>query len=96
MDGLEALEELRQRYFTQVQLKNQMKAAMRDKFRNISRIMDCVTCEKCRLWGKLQFLGVGTALKVSNKPSPFRNEPPPLASSPLFPTDCICRANHTH
>lgn len=33
-------------------------------FRNISAIMDCVGCEKCRLWGKLQFLGVGTALKI--------------------------------
>ena len=26
--------------------------------------MDCVTCEKCRLWGKLQVLGLGTALKI--------------------------------
>jgi len=26
--------------------------------------MDCVGCEKCRLWGKLQFLGLGTAMKV--------------------------------
>ena len=26
--------------------------------------MDCVTCEKCRLWGKLQILGLGTAIKV--------------------------------
>ena len=24
------------------------------RFRNISRIMDCVGCERCRLWGKLQ------------------------------------------
>lgn len=23
-------------------------------FRNISQIMDCVGCDKCRLWGKLQ------------------------------------------
>lgn len=23
-------------------------------FRNISRIMDCVGCDKCKLWGKLQ------------------------------------------
>merc|ERR1711939_404749 len=35
-----------------------------DRFRNISRIMDCVGCEKCRLWGKLQILGIGTALKI--------------------------------
>lgn len=26
--------------------------------------MDCVGCEKCRLWGKLQVLGLGTALKI--------------------------------
>lgn len=32
----------------------QLKADFREKFRNISKIMDCVGCEKCRLWGKLQ------------------------------------------
>lgn len=26
--------------------------------------MDCVSCERCRLWGKIQTTGVGTALKV--------------------------------
>lgn len=36
----------------------------RGAFRNISMIMDCVGCEKCRLWGKLQFLGLGTALRI--------------------------------
>ncbi|KAF9965093.1 hypothetical protein BGZ70_005416 [Mortierella alpina] len=41
-------------------LKNQF----RDHFRNITRIMDCVGCEKCRLWGKIQTTGLGTALKV--------------------------------
>ncbi|GAB4829378.1 Endoplasmic reticulum oxidoreductin-2 [Ancistrocladus abbreviatus] len=34
------------------------------QFRNISAIMDCIGCEKCRLWGKLQILGLGTALKI--------------------------------
>lgn len=34
------------------------------RFRNISRIMDCVTCDKCRVWGKLQILGIGTAIKI--------------------------------
>ena len=34
------------------------------KFRNVSRIMDCVSCEKCKLWGKLQVGGIGVALKV--------------------------------
>lgn len=42
------------------QLKNDFK----EKFRNISRIMDCVGCDKCRLWGKLQVQGLGTALKI--------------------------------
>lgn len=26
--------------------------------------MDCVGCDKCRLWGKIQTSGVGTALKI--------------------------------
>lgn len=43
-----------------VKLKNEFK----EKFRNISRIMDCVGCDKCRLWGKLQTQGMGTALKI--------------------------------
>lgn len=29
-----------------------------------SALMDCVGCEKCRLWGKLQVSGLGTALKI--------------------------------
>uniref|UniRef100_A0A1B6FD23 Uncharacterized protein n=1 Tax=Cuerna arida TaxID=1464854 RepID=A0A1B6FD23_9HEMI len=33
-------------------------------FRNISTIMDCVGCDKCKLWGKLQIQGLGTALKI--------------------------------
>lgn len=41
-----------------------LKADFREKFRNISRIMDCVGCDKCRLWGKLQVQGLGTALKI--------------------------------
>lgn len=39
-------------------------ADTRFQFRNVSRIMDCVSCEKCRLWGKLQMTGLGTALKI--------------------------------
>ncbi len=44
----------------QIALKQQFK----EHFRNISAILDCVACEKCRLWGKLQINGLGTALKV--------------------------------
>ncbi|XP_063040715.1 ERO1-like protein alpha [Engraulis encrasicolus] len=41
-----------------------LKEDFRMTFKNISRIMDCVGCFKCRLWGKLQTQGLGTALKI--------------------------------
>jgi hypothetical protein len=41
-------------------LRNEFKA----HFRNVSRIMDCVGCDKCRLWGKIQTTGLGVAMKV--------------------------------
>lgn len=41
-----------------------LKEDFRMRFRNVSRLMDCVGCDKCRLWGKLQTAGYGTALKV--------------------------------
>lgn len=47
-----------------IPLGSPLEDAWRDKYRNISRILDCVGCEKCRLWGKLQFLGLGTAMKI--------------------------------
>ncbi|KAG2218403.1 hypothetical protein INT45_011591 [Circinella minor] len=55
-----------------------LKLEFRDHFRNVSRIMDCVGCEKCRLWGKIQTTGLGTALKVlfsygENNLNPKRN-----------------------
>ncbi|CAG8637303.1 20448_t:CDS:10, partial [Racocetra persica] len=43
-----------------VSLKEEFKA----RFRNVSKIMDCVGCDKCRLWGKLQISGIGTGLKI--------------------------------
>ena len=41
-----------------------LKHEFRDHFLNISRVMDCVSCAKCKLWGKLQVTGLGTALKI--------------------------------
>ncbi len=41
-----------------------LKREFREHFLNISRIMDCVGCDKCKLWGKLQITGLGTALKI--------------------------------
>lgn len=42
----------------------ELKEDFRNRFRNISRVMDCVGCDKCRLYGKIQTAGYGTALKV--------------------------------
>ncbi|GLT59882.1 hypothetical protein SLA2020_326770 [Shorea laevis] len=42
----------------------ELKQKIQGQFRNISALMDCVGCEKCTLWGKLQVLGLGTALKI--------------------------------
>jgi len=41
-----------------------LKEEFRNRFRNVSRVMDCVGCDKCRLWGKVQTQGYGTALKI--------------------------------
>ncbi|KAA8514902.1 hypothetical protein F0562_018081 [Nyssa sinensis] len=46
------------------QSEPELKQELQRQFRNISALMDCVGCEKCRLWGKLQVLGLGTALKI--------------------------------
>jgi len=51
-----------------------LKNEFRERFRNVSRIMDCVGCDKCRLWGKLQTSGYGTALKVLFEYDPERAE----------------------
>lgn len=47
-----------------------LKAQLQRSFRNITRVMDCVGCEKCKLWGKLQTLGgwqVGIYASKNNK-----------------------------
>jgi ERO1-like protein beta len=41
-----------------------MKDEFRNKFRNISRIIDCTGCETCKVHAKLQLLGMGTALRI--------------------------------
>ncbi|KAG8213730.1 endoplasmic reticulum oxidoreductin 1 [Butyriboletus roseoflavus] len=43
---------------------NILKDEFKRHFRNVSRIMDCIGCDKCRLWGKVQTTGLATALKV--------------------------------
>ena len=41
--------------------------------------MDCVGCDKCRLWGKVQTTGLATALKVL-----FELDEMALKSAPVF------------
>ena len=35
----------------------ELKHDLQKHFQNITLVMDCVGCEKCKLWGKLQILG---------------------------------------
>ncbi len=35
----------------------ELKLELQQAFQYITRVMDCVGCEKCKLWGKLQTLG---------------------------------------
>ena len=61
-----------------------LKEDFRQRFRNVSRLMDCVGCDKCRLWGKLQTVGYGTALKVLFEYDELKNgENPPLKRTEL-------------
>lgn len=55
-----------------------LKEDFRNRFRNVSRLMDCVGCDKCRLWGKLQVNGYGTALKVLFEYDETKNGENPL------------------
>lgn len=41
-----------------------LKEEFRSRFRNVNALMSCVGCERCRLWGKIQTAGYGTALKI--------------------------------
>ena len=50
--------------FTGRDTSEQLKNEFREHFRNVSKVMDCVACDKCKLWGKLQISGLGTALKI--------------------------------
>ena len=38
------------------ELLQELKVEFREHFKNITRVIDCVGCDKCKLWGKLQVL----------------------------------------
>lgn len=41
-----------------------LKEEFRNRFSKVNDLMDCVGCDRCRLWGKIQAAGYGTALKI--------------------------------
>lgn len=55
----------------------ELKSQLQTHFHNITRIMDCVGCDKCKMWGKLQILG--TLSVRSDGPSPHAR--PGIATS---------------
>eukprot|EP00960_Hanusia_phi_P039611 753953-Hanusia_phi.AAC.11 len=46
------------------EVQKSLKSQFKGVFHNISEVMDCISCQKCKLHGKLQLLGLGTALKI--------------------------------
>ncbi|KAF5901718.1 ERO1-like protein alpha, partial [Clarias magur] len=61
-----------------------LKEDLRLTFKNISRIMDCVGCFKCRLWGKLQTQGLGTVLKILFSEKQIETLPQSSNAKPSF------------
>ncbi|KAL3232552.1 Endoplasmic oxidoreductin-1 [Nakaseomyces bracarensis] len=45
-------------------LSTALKDDFRSRFKNVTRIMDCVHCDRCKLWGKVQTTGMATSLKI--------------------------------
>ena len=48
----------------QVQPWWSLKKQFKGVFHNISRVIDCVSCQKCKLHAKVTMLGLGSALKM--------------------------------
>lgn len=55
-----------------------------------SSLMDCVGCEKCRLWGKLQVFGLGAALNILFSVDDIQNKAQPVS----FFTCFSCKVMH--
>ena len=74
-----------------------LKDDFKHRFRNVSRVMDCVGCERCRLWGKVQTAGYGAALKVLFEFDETKNgENPHLRRTELVAlVNTLGRINHS-
>jgi ERO1-like protein beta len=74
-----------------------LKDDFKNRFRNVSRVMDCVGCDKCRLWGKVQTNGYGTALKVLfefDEKNP-QNDPPLRRTELVALVNTLNRVSHS-
>lgn len=66
-------------------------SCLQSAFHNITRVMDCVGCEKCKMHGKLNILGIASAMKVS-LPGPVSN---PLSEAISFASFTLnCKSCH--
>ena len=83
--------------FADPEASGDLKEDFRSRFRNVSRLMDCVGCDKCRLWGKLQTVGYGTALKVLFEYDEEKDgENPPLRRTELVAlVNTLARISHS-
>jgi len=67
------------------------------QFENITRILDCVECEKCRLHGKIKMAALQVALRASGTASPVtsleRNEVTALINALAYFADSILVIN---
>jgi flavocytochrome c len=52
-----------------------LKSSFKGVFQNVSSLLNCVTCQKCKLHGKVALMGMGTALKILlSPPDLFRSK----------------------
>lgn len=66
---------------------SEQKEDFRQHFFRLSQVADCIGCFRCRLWGKLQLKGLGTALRLLFSPE---------SSSDLLKNDVVALINLAH
>jgi len=54
--------------------RDEMLGEIQNKFFNITRVMDCIACDRCRMNGKLQVRGMGNVLKTLFMPDDRKQE----------------------
>eukprot|EP00922_Rhytidocystis_sp_ex-Travisia-forbesii_P033245 GHVS01049417.1.p1 GENE.GHVS01049417.1~~GHVS01049417.1.p1 ORF type:complete len:623 (+),score=8.89 GHVS01049417.1:94-1962(+) len=79
--------------YTEAPLFNRRSSSVINQFHNITRILDCVECEKCRLHGKLKMTALQVALRAS-APDTYvqsleRNEITALINALAYFTDAV-------